>query len=71
MSHDPFTDQAQHEAQQRQLAIQHEQARRRLWTSVAAATAAASNSTDASVPINWADHALKAFDQRFPAPPQG
>lgn len=70
MNHDPFTEQTRHEAAQRALDAQHEQARRSLWASVAAATAAASNSTDATVPINWADHALKAYDKRFPAPPQ-
>lgn len=70
MSHDPFTEQARHEAAQRALDTQHEQTRRQLWIGIAIAVAGAESAIGTEVPQRWADTALRAYDQRFPAPPQ-
>lgn len=43
----------------------HEQQRQQLWCEVWVAVAQASNSTRKDVCTDWADEALKAFDERF------
>lgn len=47
---------------------QHEQQRRAIWIQAWSAVASAWNSKEADVATKWADKALKAFDERFPAP---
>ena len=47
----------------------HQTARQQLWCNTVIAVAASSNSADRETMISWADHALAAFDERFPGPP--
>ena len=46
----------------------HEQQRKQLWCQIAIACTSASNSTEVSLAVKWADCVLKAFDTRFPKP---
>lgn len=43
----------------------HDEYRKQLWCDVYVAYVESSNSTSSSGAANWADAALKAFDQRF------
>lgn len=47
----------------------HQTARQQLWCNTVIAVSASSNSVDRETTISWADHALAAFDERFPEPP--
>lgn len=42
--------------------------RRELWIKVAVAVAGANDCKEPSVPINWANQAVNAFDKKFPLP---
>ena len=46
----------------------HEQQRKRLWCEIYIAYVRASNSTEPDGGQQWADVALKRFDERFPKP---
>lgn len=43
----------------------HEEARETLWREVLVAATRSESSLDPKSCINWADHALAAFDERF------
>ena len=45
--------------------LKHEEARKKVWANVCAEVAGAYNCKTVEVAINWADKALKAFDERF------
>jgi hypothetical protein len=47
----------------------HQTTRQLLWCNVATIVAGDSNINQMKVPAEWADHILKAFDERFPEPP--
>ena len=46
----------------------HNAIRKKLWCDVVIAVHGASNSTNPSSGITWADSSLKEFDERFPKP---
>jgi len=66
----PFTDQLSTDQINQTLILEHERNRRTLWINVAAAYAAASNSTDREGMARWSNLALQKFDEKFPTPPQ-
>jgi hypothetical protein len=47
----------------------HQTARQQLWCNIATAVASDPLVEDTSTPVDWADHILKAFDERFPGSP--
>ena len=47
----------------------HQTARQQLWCNTVIAVAASSNSQYKETSVAWADHVLKAFDERFPEKP--
>lgn len=42
--------------------------RKKLWVAVCSEVSGAYNCNSSNVAVSWADKALKAFDERFPAP---
>lgn len=46
---------------------EHELMRRKVWSDAWSRTSSASNCTDKNTPARYADAALAAFDERFPA----
>lgn len=48
--------------------LSHEEQRRQLWANAWVYTASAANCNTYRAATEWADEALKAFDERFPAP---
>jgi hypothetical protein len=47
----------------------HQTIRQQLWCNIATALATDPTITVKDAPAAWADHILKAFDERFPEPP--
>lgn len=47
---------------------EHAKIRKNVWSSAWSAVASADNCKKQAVATNWADAALRAFDERFPAP---
>jgi hypothetical protein len=66
----PFTNRLSTDQINQSLLLEHERNRRTLWMNVAAYYASASNATNPSGGPDWADIALRRFDEKFPAPQQ-
>jgi hypothetical protein len=49
--------------------MNHQTARQQLWCNTVIAVASDPLVEDTSTPVDWADHILQAFDERFPEPP--
>lgn len=49
----------------KRMKFEQEKARRELWINTCIAVSGCSNTINSDTPINWADKALEAFDERF------